>query len=141
MDAHRFDQLTRIVTHAASRRGLLGSGVASLAGLIALSGLGTGSIAARARKKKHRGKGNGPQPNAFGCVSVGKSCRGKAASAVPASARARNRSAANGTGQVRRARCIGLLEGAVHQAVYTRSYRHQVHDQRRREGPLHHNHR
>jgi hypothetical protein len=77
MDAHRFDQLTRIATHAASRRGLLNSGVASLAGLIALRGLGSGSTAARVRGKTHRGKGNGPQPNAFGCDSVGKSCRGK----------------------------------------------------------------
>jgi hypothetical protein len=67
MDDSRFDTLARSLTSSISRRGTLGGALAIL-GLTA-SRPGE-SLAKRRRKKKLR-------RNAFGCVPVGKPCRGK----------------------------------------------------------------
>jgi hypothetical protein len=64
MDATGFDRLTRTLAHGLSRRGLagaLGLVVAAIPGL----------AAAKKRRKKKLKK------NQFGCVDVGKACRGK----------------------------------------------------------------
>jgi hypothetical protein len=72
MDAPRFDWWTRTLTDTASRRSVLGlSGVALGLAATRFSGIATA-------KKKHKKKN--PQKltrNSFGCVDVGKACRGK----------------------------------------------------------------
>jgi hypothetical protein len=68
MDDTRFDALTRSFAAGVSRRTILG-GVLATVGLGALS-----PTVDAARKKKKKKK---LQLNAFGCVDVGKPCRGK----------------------------------------------------------------
>jgi hypothetical protein len=63
MDTDRIERLSRAVAHALSRRGLLGT-----VGLAAIAR--PGPTAAKRKKKKLK-------KNAFGCVDVGKACRGK----------------------------------------------------------------
>jgi hypothetical protein len=66
MDGEHFDALARALTGNASRRGILGGGLAAL-------GLGTlRPVVGTARKKRRRKL----QRNAFGCVNVGGKCRG-----------------------------------------------------------------
>jgi hypothetical protein len=66
MDGSRFDRLTRSLAMAVSRRALLAS----------LSALGLsvipfpGAVDARKRRKRK------PEPNKYGCLDVGKACRG-----------------------------------------------------------------
>jgi hypothetical protein len=68
-----FDALTRSLGATASRR--------SLGRALAGGGLGTllnsalGALAVDAKQKRHRKKEKKPKPNAFGCVSVGKTCK------------------------------------------------------------------
>jgi hypothetical protein len=60
---------------AGSRRGILRSVAASLAGL---AGLRLGAdVATAARRKGKKRKRKTPDPNAFGCLNVGQKCRGK----------------------------------------------------------------
>jgi hypothetical protein len=68
VDGSHFDGLTRSLVE--SRRSLLG-------GALALAGgtLGTATATARRRRKKKGKKAKKPKPNAFGCLSVGASCK------------------------------------------------------------------
>jgi hypothetical protein len=71
MDETHFDRLTRAIGAGASRRGLLGC----------LGGLGFGLSALRfpgvlEAKKKHRKHTKALLTNDYGCVDVGKPCRG-----------------------------------------------------------------
>jgi hypothetical protein len=68
MDATRFDVLTRTLTTASSRRGALAAALGSLVTL--------GALSADAKKTKGKKK---PKLNAFGCLDVGKACRGNSA--------------------------------------------------------------
>jgi hypothetical protein len=69
MDASRFDALARSLIQGASRRGLLrGLGAAALSAVVLRR---PWSAAAKKKPKKKLKK------NAFGCVDVGKACRGK----------------------------------------------------------------
>jgi hypothetical protein len=71
MDASQFDRWTQTLTNAASRRGLLRG----------LAGATLGAVAARvsdvAGAKKNKSKKL--SRNSFGCVDVGKACRGNSA--------------------------------------------------------------
>ena len=66
MEADRFDSLTQFLTSAGSRRRAL----AALGSLISL-----GALPASARKGRKKPKT--PKTNAFGCLDVGRPCRGK----------------------------------------------------------------
>ena len=68
MKPAHFDRLTQMVNGGASRRGLL-RGLAAAAGLVALHA--PGATAGKRRKKEKLKR------NSYGCVDVGKSCRGK----------------------------------------------------------------
>lgn len=72
MDAPRFDRWTRSLTDTASRRSVLGLAGAALGlAVTRFPGIATA-------KKKHKKKS--PKKltrNSFGCVDVGKACRGK----------------------------------------------------------------
>jgi hypothetical protein len=68
MDAARFDRMTRWLSAAAPRRGFL----AGLSAAVGLAAIGIpASVQAKNKKKKKLKK------NEFGCVDVGKACRGK----------------------------------------------------------------
>jgi hypothetical protein len=69
MDAKRFDTVTRSLTFAPSRRGILGL---TLAGALHLL---FGLANAEAKKKKPKKL----KKNKFGCVNVGNKCRGNSA--------------------------------------------------------------
>jgi hypothetical protein len=66
MDAGHFDQLTRLLTAGASRRVALGG----LAAALSVSAARLPVASARKRREKL-------VRNAFGCVAVGRKCRGK----------------------------------------------------------------
>jgi hypothetical protein len=72
MDANRFDALTRSFGTDTSRRGFFGAMLAA----VGLGALGPAGVAAKDGKKKKKRK-KGPTPNIFGCLDVGKKCRGK----------------------------------------------------------------
>ena len=67
MDSYRFDEPTRSLTVAGSRRRAL---AAALGGLITLGALSADAERVKRTKKK-------PKLNAFGCLNVGQPCRGK----------------------------------------------------------------
>jgi hypothetical protein len=71
MDAPRFDDLTRTLTSAAARRGVVRRFVGAGLGLVALRS--SGALAAKKRQKRKKPL----QTNAYGCVDVSKPCRGK----------------------------------------------------------------
>jgi hypothetical protein len=71
MDAHRFDDIVRRLAPVASRRGVL-RGLVS--GGLGLSLTRVPWLAAARKRKRRR---TPLQRNAFGCVDVGKPCRGK----------------------------------------------------------------
>ncbi|MGH2615730.1 MAG: hypothetical protein ACRDJC_10860 [Thermomicrobiales bacterium] len=70
MKPTHFDRLTQMLSSGASRRGLL-RGLAAASGLAALHAPG-----ATEAKNKHKNKKK-LKLNSFGCVDVGKPCRGK----------------------------------------------------------------
>ena len=70
MDAARFDALLRSLSARASRRGAL---AALASGLLVVGSLAGGGQEAKAKKNRKKKK---PPLNAFGCVDVGKACRG-----------------------------------------------------------------
>jgi hypothetical protein len=71
MDSDRFDALTRGLFAGSSRRGLLSGLAGGALGLIA----GRLPEALEAKKRKRRKKTRKASPNAFGCLSVGKTCK------------------------------------------------------------------
>ncbi len=72
MDAARFDRFILSLATRASRRGVL-TGLAG--GLLTILPLTPGDDGVAARKK-HRKKNGKSSRNTFGCVDVGKACRG-----------------------------------------------------------------
>lgn len=72
MNADRFDELTRAVT--ASRRLVLGGGLASAAAGLCLMG-GEARKKRRKKRKKRRKKSKKARPNAYGCLNVGATCK------------------------------------------------------------------
>jgi hypothetical protein len=76
MDADRFDRLTRSLNASPSRRRFLG-------GLIAVRVLSAtripDTVQAKRKKKKNKKKKQKLVFNTFGCVDVGKACRGDSA--------------------------------------------------------------
>jgi hypothetical protein len=78
MDHDRFDALTRSLGVHASRRSL--SRAVAGSGLGAILGSAFGALAVDAKQKRHKKKNKRKKPkkpkfNAFGCVSVGKTCK------------------------------------------------------------------
>jgi hypothetical protein len=73
MDAPRFDRWTRSLTDTTSRRSVLG-----LAG-VALGLAATRFSGSATAKKKHKKAPKKLTRNSFGCVNVGKACRGNSA--------------------------------------------------------------
>lgn len=71
MDSTRFDGMTRALV-GGSRRGVL----AGLAGSLGLAVITRPGIDARKKKKKRKKQTPKVGPNAYGCVDVGKPCRG-----------------------------------------------------------------
>jgi hypothetical protein len=71
MDHDRFDDITRFLTTFPSRRMLLRGSVAAVIGLTA--GWVPGGPDAKKKQRKRKRK---PELNAYGCVDVGKPCRG-----------------------------------------------------------------
>ena len=72
MNAIRFDSLTRSLSLGTSRRGILGSGLTVL-GLAAR----LHSANSAKRRRRHKRRKRLLRRNEFGCVPVGKPCRGK----------------------------------------------------------------
>jgi hypothetical protein len=70
MDATNFDRMTRRVSAAVSRRQTLGALAVATIGLAS-----AGLPGARSARKKRK-KANGPKPNQYGCLDIGKACRG-----------------------------------------------------------------
>jgi len=68
MGTTRFDNLTRSVSLSGSRRGVLG-GIAAAALGLAATRVPSATVARKKRKRT-------PKVNAFGCLDIGKTCRG-----------------------------------------------------------------
>ena len=74
MDEERFDTLARMVMAAASRRGMLSAGTASVTAGVALA-MARHAVAAPARREHKRRPS--PRRNAFGCLNVRQKCQGR----------------------------------------------------------------
>lgn len=75
MEAQQFDHITRLLSRSTARRRLFGGLMLSpFAGLV-VAHPAIDVVAKKKRKKKSR-KAKKPQPNAYGCLDVGKACDG-----------------------------------------------------------------
>jgi hypothetical protein len=119
VDAERFDDVTRLLATTAPRRVAL----AALAGTsLTVLVYAVGWEAADAKRRKRKGKRKNIKRNAFGCVDVGKACRGKDANCCSGTCqgkkpkrgkRDKSRCVAHNTGgcQPEDDNCAGLLMG------------------------------
>jgi hypothetical protein len=126
MDSRHFDALTRTLTEAGTRRGLLGllATLPVLGGLIALlAGDDADAQGRRRRRKKRHKHGRGrrrqhhnktkPKFNAFGCVDVGKFCKnsGQCCSGICQGKKGKKKCQAHDTGGCQPGHSIGDCGG------------------------------